>query len=135
MFHVFTFHFFLNIVNRAEGIWSSDNYSDVRLNLKRNEMLSSLTWKTLARKNLKKQSRLLFRLKALFLLNMYYIYIYIFKTFRFSVRLKNHLEFTSKLYEIKHMVSFRNRCWTFFQRAQFQVRLLTIHLHSISLLF
>ena len=25
MFHVFTFLFFLNFVNRAEGIWSSDN--------------------------------------------------------------------------------------------------------------
>ena len=25
MFHVFIFRFFLNIVNRAEGIWASDN--------------------------------------------------------------------------------------------------------------
>ena len=25
MFHAFTFRFFLNIVNRAEGIWSSNN--------------------------------------------------------------------------------------------------------------
>ena len=96
MFHVFTFHFFLNIVNRAEGIWSSDNYSDVRLNLKRNEMLSSLTWKTLARKNIKKQNRLVFRLKALFLLkNIFCLYFspvvklwprkkVIFKVFIFS---------------------------------------------------
>ena len=29
-----------------------------------------------------------------------------FKTFRFSVRLKNQLEFTSKVYEIKHVVLF-----------------------------
>ena len=65
IFHLFAF-FFLNFVNRAEGIWSSDNEFDVRLNLKRNEMLSSLTWKTLVQKNIKKQKRLVFRLKALF---------------------------------------------------------------------
>ena len=68
MVHVFTFHFFLNFVNRAEGIWSSDK-CDVRLNLKRNEMLPSLTWKTL------EQRRLVFRLKALFLLeNVFCLY-------------------------------------------------------------
>ena len=38
-------------------------------------MLSSLTWKTLARKNIKKQNRLVFRLKALFLLkNIFCLY-------------------------------------------------------------
>ena len=75
MFHVFTFRFFLNFVNRAKGIWSSDNYCDVRLNLKRNELLSSLTWKTLAQKNIKAQKRLVFRLKSLFLLkNMFCLY-------------------------------------------------------------
>ena len=38
-------------------------------------MLSSLTWKTLARKNIKKQKRLVFRLKALFLLkNIFCLY-------------------------------------------------------------
>ena len=45
------FSFFLYVVNRDEGIWSSDNQCDVKLNLWRNEMLSSLTWKTLVRKN------------------------------------------------------------------------------------
>ena len=38
-------------------------------------MLSSLTWKTLVRKNIKKQKRLVFRLKALFLLKkMFWLY-------------------------------------------------------------
>ena len=41
------------------------------LDLKRNKMLLSLTWKTLAQKNTKKQKMLVFCLKALFLLNFY----------------------------------------------------------------
>ena len=41
-------------------------------------MLSSLTWKTLAWKNIKKQKRLVFRLKALFLLkNLFCLYGYV----------------------------------------------------------
>ena len=47
-----------------------------RLNLKRNEMLSSLTWKTLARKNIKKQKKLVFRLKALFLLKKIFFFFF-----------------------------------------------------------
>ena len=58
------FCFFFNFVNRAGRIWLSDTSCDVML--KRNEMLWSLTWKMLARKNIKKQKRLVFHLKALF---------------------------------------------------------------------
>ena len=68
-----TYFSFMNFVNRAKGIWSSDSSCDVRSNLKRNEMLSSLTWKTLVWK--KKQKKLVFRLKALFLLkNIFCLY-------------------------------------------------------------
>ena len=44
------------------------------LNLKRNQMFSSLTWETLARKSIKKQKRLVFRLRALFLLKTYFAF-------------------------------------------------------------
>ena len=37
-------------------------------------MLSSLTWKTLARRNIKKQKRLVFRLKASFCLKTYFAF-------------------------------------------------------------
>ena len=135
MFHVFSFHFFLNIVNRAEGIWSSDNYSDVRLNLKRNEMLWSLTWKTLARKNIKKQNRLAFRLKALFLLkNIFCLYFspivklwprkkVIFKVFIFS-RFSKTLSCRSDRYSktLNNMNCLRQNChFTFFPKADFLI--------------
>ena len=60
------FHFFLNFVNRAGRIWLSHTYCDVML--KRSQMLWGLTWETLAWKNIKKQKRLAFHLKELFLL-------------------------------------------------------------------
>ena len=47
----------------------------IRLNLKKDKTLSSLTWETLAQKHIKKQKSHVFRLKALFLLkNMFCFY-------------------------------------------------------------
>ena len=74
IFDVFTHCFFFNFANSAEGIWLSDNWCDVRLNLKRNKMLSSLTWKMLAQKNIKKQKKLVFRFIIFVKKNMICLY-------------------------------------------------------------
>ena len=76
-------------------------------------MLSSLTWKTLARKNIKKQKKLVFRLKALFLLKKIFFFFFSpiansdpdkksFLKFSFFLKVLQDLKFRTKIVSIRH---------------------------------